>query len=365
MLSLMLLLACGDKDAAPPVETTVIGGPTDTGWPEDTGDEETGTDLDGDGWTVEEGDCDDDNIYVNPARDEDPTDGIDNDCDGRQDEDFAGLAVIQVWYDENPSLIHHVDTLGNIERTVTLDDPEVLPYFMTWGVDGGYAVMDLGTFAVLTVDDDGTTAVLAEFIDELKAEEITGFYGMATHPDGYYLIACGNALYAIEPGTGSKTVLASWDIEQELYPYDIAVDIQTGDVGLFGYYGGFATFDGAFNLHIPGALNGPGDKSIFSGERGDDGSWYAGAFTANGFEVLKLDDASYTWSSQLVFDQQWDPTFFTIDGDSGDYYLSANAASYPTVWRVSASSGDQTLFYESEAIGSTNVTSVWDIFTRY
>ena len=364
MLALTLLLACGDKDPPDSVETTVTGGTVDTGWPEDTG-EEDGTDLDGDGWSVEEGDCDDDNIYVNPAREEDPTDGVDNDCDGREDEDFAGLVVVQVWYDDNPSLIHHVDTLGNIERTITLDDPAVSPYFMTWGVDGGYAVMDLNTYAVFTVDEDGTTTVLAEFIDELKEMAIVGFYGMVTHPDGYYLIACGNALYALEPDTGAKTVVASWDPDKELFPFDIAVDLLTGEVGLFGYFGGFATYDGAFNLHIPGAANGPGDKQIYSGERGDDGRWYAGAFTASGFEVLQLDETSTTWSSQLIFDQQWQPTFFTIDGDSGDYYLSANAASYPTVWRVSASSGDQTLFYESEATGSTNVTSVWDIYARY
>ncbi len=44
-------------------------------------------DSDGDGWTVEEGDCDDDNWWSYPGAEE-YCDGVDNDCDGSTDENF-------------------------------------------------------------------------------------------------------------------------------------------------------------------------------------------------------------------------------------------------------------------------------------
>ncbi len=47
------------------------------------------TDEDGDGWTVQQGDCDDGDPQVNPAADE-LCDAVDNDCDELVDEGFDG-----------------------------------------------------------------------------------------------------------------------------------------------------------------------------------------------------------------------------------------------------------------------------------
>ena len=59
-------------------------GDDDTG-DDDTGDDDTtGGDADGDGWTVEEGDCDDDDPAVHPLAEE-LCDGLDNNCDGAPD----------------------------------------------------------------------------------------------------------------------------------------------------------------------------------------------------------------------------------------------------------------------------------------
>jgi hypothetical protein len=59
-----------------------------------TGDSDTwvdpGTDDDGDGYTVEDGDCDDGDAGINPGVTSDGCDGEDNDCDGAIDEDFDG-----------------------------------------------------------------------------------------------------------------------------------------------------------------------------------------------------------------------------------------------------------------------------------
>lgn len=46
-----------------------------------------GFDLDRDGFTTCQGDCDDEKASVNPGMTVDPIDGLDNDCDGQTDED--------------------------------------------------------------------------------------------------------------------------------------------------------------------------------------------------------------------------------------------------------------------------------------
>lgn len=43
------------------------------------------TDIDGDGYSPEDGDCDDDNPDIHPEAEETPGDGIDSNCDGADD----------------------------------------------------------------------------------------------------------------------------------------------------------------------------------------------------------------------------------------------------------------------------------------
>jgi hypothetical protein len=43
------------------------------------------TDNDGDGWAMEDGDCDDSDESINPGAEETPGDGVDSNCDGFDD----------------------------------------------------------------------------------------------------------------------------------------------------------------------------------------------------------------------------------------------------------------------------------------
>ena len=80
-LLLPFAAGCGDKDGTtPPADDTNTEVP-------DPGDP-VNADADGDGATVEDGDCDDADATVYPGRSED-CDGVDNNCDGRADEGFS------------------------------------------------------------------------------------------------------------------------------------------------------------------------------------------------------------------------------------------------------------------------------------
>ena len=91
--------------------------------------EPIGTDEDGDGFTVEDGDCDDTSPWINPARDEETGDGVDNDCDGQIDEKWSGVTLSLAKQGETSSLVR-LNQLGNVESELTLNNdciPDLRP----------------------------------------------------------------------------------------------------------------------------------------------------------------------------------------------------------------------------------------------
>ena len=81
LVALLGLTACGDEDKDDTSADTALIADTSTmalyGVPF--------TDNDNDGWSQEDGDCDDDNADVNPSAEETPGDGVDSNCDGEDD----------------------------------------------------------------------------------------------------------------------------------------------------------------------------------------------------------------------------------------------------------------------------------------
>jgi len=106
--------------------------PDDTGTKtDDTGPGDIDADDDGDGYTVAEGDCDDDNADVHPGADELPCDGVDSDCSGSDLNDADGDGYDCVEYggddcddddaDVNPGAD---DECGDFVDTNCDEDPE-------------------------------------------------------------------------------------------------------------------------------------------------------------------------------------------------------------------------------------------------
>lgn len=346
LLPVILLLSACTPKPVPSGDDTVTdtdsgggGGDTDTG--------PVGTDDDGDGWTVEDGDCDDADIYANPAWDEDTSDGKDNDCDTRVDETWAGVTVAYTNGVGDPSLVT-IDSLGRLTDTLTLDSACSISWLAS-GADGGWVTSDGST--VSAINADGTCTELADF-----SESDYGVYGVAAHPDGYTLATSLDGLWEID-ADGTATELASWDADYsapetfELAVYTIAVDLRDGTVGLFDYFGGFATWNPTAGLVIlkQADLNNV-VLQTYSGTARDGGGWaVAGVDTSGAYGIYDFDLDAGDWVQTAAWsDSDWTPSQITTDGDSGDAYATATAGWFSRVWRIRYVDGSVGKLYETD-----------------
>ncbi len=374
LLFALSLLACGDKDVAyVPADDTGGDEGGDDGGGETGGDDggEEGTDEDGDGWTVEDGDCDDDDIWVNPGWEEQDNDDKDNDCDGLVDEKFAGMAVARQYVYGN-SDITVIDTVSRVEQELTLDSG-IAPQDITEGLSGGYAIthdndpatspaysVDLDELAaVVEVAEDGSCTTLATFQpDETEEGFLAGLAGiddnpvirgLVTHPDGYYLTARPGALVKVN-ADGSTEDVASWVYDfgedpdgYELYAMDLAVDGVTGEVAIVGLLGGFATWDPDTGLTI---LRSPDlsdnwenwDYSVVQAVAPRHGGGWFGLlvdFSTGQMSMVRFNLEQSDWVVRMEWTESLiTPSKIMVNGDNEDVYVTANAGYYHMVFLI-------------------------------
>ena len=361
---LCLLAACDE------VNTSFGVGPKDTS--EDSGNGgidtsvdtsgDTDADQDDDGFSPEQGDCDDANPRVSPARDEDDSDGADNDCDGKVDENFAGLEV--AWVETSGAgHILTFDTIGRLEEDLSI--APCAPYFLDHVVEDGAQVVDEwiindGLAYLAHVDGKGNCTQFADFSDT----EVYEFppYGVTVTPDGTIYVVFGDQLATVTR-EGVVTQLASWNAEEEFFAIGLASDPLTGTVAIFDTSGGFATYNETDGIvfHLMPNFDAPAISTV-SGAHGDDGGWYVPAAdnAARTYGVLRFDMASAGWEMQDEWsDEDWIPFMLAVDASDDtrpEFYVTASAGEFRTLWRIihgtnaadhayMSESGDRSRFY--------------------
>ncbi len=356
MITLLWALACAGDDKGtytPPDET----GETGEGEGEGEGEPE-GTDEDGDGWTVEEGDCDDTSIYVNPAWDEDDSDGIDNDCDGRIDEVWSGFTVVWLNGEEGGGTLLSIDTLGERRED---EDQELDGSCAILGIDrnpdGITVVNNYGALATL---EDGVCTDLGDF-----SELDYGLNAVGVLPDGTLLGLTGDALWEVG-SDGTLSALASWNADNtdtkgfERYGDALAVNQGTGEVGIADRFGGFAVWsaEGGLENLVEGDTAAPPVVPSALAAR-DGGGWAALATDTSSGALGVYDVGEDGWSLRVVWeDTSRTPYTLTTEGGTQDAYVISNAGQRGRVWRVRYESGEQGKLYETDAVQNWYFTGI-------
>ena len=349
MISLLsFLFACGEK---PELLVEPAEEPSEEPDTSEETTEETGTDDDGDGFTVEDGDCDDSDPWTNPARDEEAGDNIDNDCDGRIDEKWSGVTV-SLANNAGSSQLMTINSIGNVESQVSLNN-DCVPTYLDHGFDGGWVISNMNS-GLAEVSSTGECTLLVDFSED---EENSELLGVIAHPEGYYIGLRGNSLLRVNRD-GSSETLVEWDASPtteegeinpnyEIYSWSTARDIRTNEIGIFGLFGGFATWspENGLILHKIANLETWDGRYAYSGTAKDGGGWYSlifaeetGVITIARFNWEQNDWVDQaTWSSEDQGAQEFAfPQGVTVNGDQeiGDYYISADVASYSSIFRV-------------------------------
>ena len=186
LLALLLPLAACSKGRALGVDTGSPD-PIDSATPQDTGSTDTGeeetdpweTDDDGDGYSENDGDCDDTNAELSPGVESDLCDGIDQDCDNEVDED--------AWeddpYEPNDEIWTYMGDLGDIDSLAITaylhNDSDVDRYSFDW-TDDWWSWSDSATVTLTGIPDDATYRLTVGLIgddDEIDSDSSEQVFG--------------------------------------------------------------------------------------------------------------------------------------------------------------------------------------------
>ena len=419
-----LLAACSGPDSATPIKADTGEDGGATGGLDGGGDGATGVDNDGDGFSVEDGDCNDDDFRVNPAWPEEPDDGIDNDCDGRVDESWKGFVVATQRGGARSSLLL-LDTVGREESEITLP-ADVVPWSVSAGIDGDHWVVSYPYFAevaagvspiaeglvlslsdavpwyqpstLLSVNRGGTASEVARFGDAdydacfALPESAWGdcfgeldpryyFYGpllrgVLALPDGRIALLLPGELL-LRDTDGSTTSLGTWpwNMADEATPFEmygnaLAYDPLHRQIAVAGLLGGFATWSESEGFMMRarvdlGAGFNPDAIFISSGlgyVPGVGFSTVSSLFSTGELAVRQFNLETGRWADVGSWtDGLITPLGLDVDESTGDLYVTAKGGEARAVFRVRAADRSIDDFYQQV----TSDVNFWGIGARY
>ncbi len=269
-----------------------------------------GYDVDGDGYGPVDGDCDDEDPTVNPGV-EDIADGIDNDCDGTIDE---GELVVEGVTSGEVTMLHPCDAPVDLRRFRT-DGLRSYPADMAWirDLDGdGY---DELAISVIEGDRKGRVFLIYGGPDRIQGD-LSDLDALEDAADAWIEGVGG-------PNTMGIRVVGGGDLDGDGFN-----DMLIGDLfhqrailfhggermrGTFDPYDATATFlpvagpalNVGFGLSIPGDVNGDGHDDLLIGQPSFDSGrgrvlLFYGGRPFSGF--VDLEDADAAFEGELPYD---------------------------------------------------------------
>ena len=321
---------------------------------------------------------------MNPAWDEDTNDNKDNDCDGRVDEVFAGVLGLYADGATESMSFAWIDPFGDskgfaaasmyLPTTYIADHQDKKSHV-------GVAVADASNFAVYQFNREAAVTPILEVLEYEWPDEDAPYFvrSIGAHSDGsYYLAAADRLIHVQADGTWEAT--AQWacaeeDESHEFCAAAIAIDARTDKMALFDWFGGFAfwTPEDGLDIKIPSDLEAPTcgvPPCVLDAEAKEGGGFYAlGKYlkseTEEAFGVLKWDGSA----EEIVVKGEWTsasyvPASFAIEGESGDFYISASGGWDSHIWRMTADGEYMAPLYQTGEISVQEnflgVAITWD-----
>ena len=184
-------------------------------------------------------------------------------------------------------------SVGNVESELTLNNDCIPRSLDLDETTGGYVISNKNGCA--SVSAAGDCQILVDYSED---EDNVDVFGVLSLPSGDILASRGNELIKVTP-TGAVESVVTWNAEPaidgapnpdfELFVWSIARNLVTNEIGLFGFFGGFATWHETTGLvlHRTVDVENWDGRHAYAGSAKDGGGWFSLLYTSETQEICR------------------------------------------------------------------------------